>query len=335
MIKTLLICVALSLGHFNSVTFALQAHSTIDGRVTSPEGKGIAMLQVSLQNDGYAFSGMVYTDGSGHFRFANLRSGTYYVVVEPGSTFYERHTERVEVAPFNERRGGGGEVFRVDIILRPRKDNSGKPFSSTVVFYQAVPDAAKKEFNHGTRSLGKSEFDDGITSLKRAIEIFPDYYDALELLGTEYVKRQMYQPAMPLLSRAVELNKSGWRGFYSLGVAEYNMNQPNEATQSFRRAVELDPEDSNAKMWLGIALSQDVATRAEAIRTLEKLVRQAKDKIPMAYLYLGGLYAKNDQYREAARAFEKLLRAAPQIGEREKIRQLIEEYKQKAKLQPN
>jgi tetratricopeptide (TPR) repeat protein len=327
--------VALSLGQFNSVSFLPQARSTIDGRVTSPDGRGLAMIQVSLQNDGYAFSGMVYTDGSGHFRFPNLRSGTYYVTVEPGSTFYERQTLRIEVVPFNERRGGGGELFRADVIMRLRKDYNGAPHSSAVVFYQFVPDAAKKEFNRGMKRLGKSEFDEGFTSLKRAIEIFPDYYDALELLGTEYVKRQMYEPAVPLLTRAVELNKSGWRGFYSLGIAQYNLNQHNQAAQLLRRAVELDPDDSNAKMWLGIALSQDVATRAEAIQTLEKLVRKAKNKVPMAYLYLGGLYAKNDQYREAARAFENLLRAAPQINERDKIRQLIEEYKQKAKLQTN
>ncbi|PYS64038.1 MAG: hypothetical protein DMF74_08110, partial [Acidobacteria bacterium] len=84
-------------------------------------------------------------------------------------------------------------------------------------------------------------------------------------------------------------------------------------------------------MWFGIALAQDVGTRHEAIQTLEKVVRRARDKVPMAYFYLGGLYAKNNQYGQAADAFEHLLRAAPQIGERDKIKQLIEEYKEKAR----
>jgi len=323
---------ALSIGQFNSV-IALQGRNIIDGRVVGSDRSPVANVQVFLQDEGYQYVAVIYTDGSGHFRFNNLKSGSYYVQVEPGTTPYERQSQRVEVFPFVDR--GGGEIFRVDIVLRLRRDDSNRAVTSGVIFYQEVPGAAKKEFGRGLKSFEKSDFEDGISFLKRAIEIFPNYYDALEVLGTEYVKRQTYNSALPLLTRAVGINKNGWRGYYSLGIAQYYLNQGNEATQSLRRAVELNPEDSNVNMWFGIALAQDVGTRHEAIQTLEKVVRRARDRVPMAYFYLGGLYAKNNQYGQAADAFEHLLRAAPQIGERDKIKQLIEEYKEKAQKQKN
>jgi tetratricopeptide (TPR) repeat protein len=331
--KGQLVGVLILLGQISSAIFAAQARSSIDGRVTGPDRNPIGNVQVFLLDEGYQFVKMLYTDGSGHFRFLNLRSGTYYLQIEPGATPYERQSQRIEVTPFNERRTGGGELFRVDILLRLRRDARSRPNSSEVVFYQDVPKSAKKEFSRGVKSLEASEFEDGTLSLKRAIEIFPDYYDALEMLGTEYVKRQMYNPALPLLTRAVELNKSGWRGFYSLGIAQYYSNGRSESILSLRRAVALNPDDPNGNMWLGIALSQDPATRVEAIQTLEKVVRKTRDRVPMAYFYLGGLYARNNQYREAADAFEHLLNSGAQIGARDKLKQLIDEYREKARMQ--
>jgi tetratricopeptide (TPR) repeat protein len=272
----------------------------------------------------------------GRFRFRNLRSGNYYILAEPGVNDYERQTQRVEVRPFNERRGGGGEVFRVDIVMKAREAaKASKPNLSTatkgVIFYQSVPDVAKKEYLSAVKLLDKGSFDMAVASLNRAIGVFPDYYDALELLGNEYVKRNEYKSALPVLSRAVEINKDGWRGFYALGIAQYELNQREDGIRSLKRAVELNPDSANTNMWLGIALAQNSETRSEAIETLKKVTQLAGNSIPAAYFYLGGLYGKTNQYSEAAKAFEDFLKAAPEAGEREKIKQLIEEYRKKAK----
>jgi tetratricopeptide (TPR) repeat protein len=268
----------------------------------------------------------------------NLVSGIYYVQVEPGTLAYERQTQRVEARAFNERRGGGGEIFRVEFLLKPSepaRGAGGNPGSASkaIVFYQPVPEAAQKEYTSAVKSLGKNDFKAAVTSLNRAIETFPDYYDALELLGTEYVKQKQYQPALPLLAHAVEVNKDGWRASYSLGIAQFESGQRLDAIKSLRRAVELNPNSANTNMWLGLALAPDADARSEAIEALEKATKLAKDSVPMAYFYLGGLYSKNNRYREAANAFETLLRIAPQIGERDKLKKLIEDYRQKAKDQ--
>jgi hypothetical protein len=244
----------------------------------------------------------------------------------------------VQARAFNERRSGGGEVFRVEFVLVAKKSStrlSRDPGggSNIVIFRQDVPEYAKTEYDRGVRSFEKGAFNDGVRSLKLAIQLFPDYYDALERLGTEYVTHEDPLSALPLLTLAVQLNKDGWRGFYSLGIAQFKTNDRLASVKSFKRATELNPESANTNMWLGIALAPDPTMRQAAIQALEKTIKLTKQPIPLAYFYLGGLYSKNNQYREAADAFDSLIRVDPQLGEKEKITKMIAELRQKAKTQ--
>jgi Tfp pilus assembly protein PilF len=337
MLIALLINLAISMCQVWFVASPIQSRNTIDGRVTSSTGRPLSEMRVMLKSGSYSEVASALTDGSGRFRFMNLASGNYIVEVEPGATDYERQSARIAAIPFKESQGHG-ELFRVDIVMYPRRSSNTLlgTFSSanSVVFHQAVPDVAKKEYEQGVKNLEKGSFDSAFQSLKRAIELFPDYYDALERLGSEYVARDDAKSALPLLTHAVEINKDGWRAFYSLGIAQYKANRQSESVKSLQRAVELNPDSVHTNMWLGMVLAIDPAMRAAAIQSLEKASKMAKDPLPgQAYYYLGGLYIKNSQYKEAADAFETLLRVSPDVGDREKIKQMIGQLRQKAKEQ--
>src|SRR5215813_1961712 len=216
---------ALLAGQFWVATAAPQNRNTIEGRVVTGDHQPLSDVRVFLKNDSYSEIGSGYTDGSGRFRFVNLVSGVYYVEVEPGALNFERQSQRIEAVAFTRRASGAGEVFRVDFVLKPRGPDKGlgKDGPSTeksVMFYQPVPDAARKEYASALKSLEKDNFKEAEAALNRAIALYADYYEALELLGTEYVKRKEYGPAVPILTRAVAVNKDGWRAFYSLGIAE-------------------------------------------------------------------------------------------------------------------
>jgi tetratricopeptide (TPR) repeat protein len=205
--------------------------------------------------------------------------------------------------------------------------------SNALVFHQDIPENAKKEFERGMKSFEKNDFNGAAQALKKAIEIFPDYYDALEVLGTEYVKHNDYNSAMPLLEKAVAVNKDGWRGFYSLGVAKLETKQREEGIKSLKRAAELNPDSANINMRLGMALAVDDSARSEAIQAFERVKKTAKDSIPNVYFYLGALYSRNNQYKEAADAWETFLKLYPQTPEKENIKKMIEQFRQKAKAQ--
>jgi tetratricopeptide (TPR) repeat protein len=338
MLIPLFVSLAMSMFQVWFVASPIQTRNVIEGRVTSSTGRPLTDMRVMLKNGSYSEIASTLSDGSGRFRFMNLASGNYIVEVEPGATDYERQSARIAAIPFIER-GGHGEVFRVDIVLVPRRSNNNTLFgalntSNAVLFHQDVPDVAKKEYEQGIKNLDRGSFDSATQSLKRAIDLFPDYYDALERLGSEYVAHDDAKSALPLLTHAVEINKDGWRAFYALGIAQYKMNHQAESVKALQRAVELNPDSPNANMWLGMVLATDPAMRAAAIQSLERASKMAKDPLPgQAYYYLGGLYIKNNQYKEAAAAFETLLRVSPEIGERDKIRQMIAQLREKAKEQ--
>src|ERR1051325_8648431 len=146
MLMTLLFSIALTVGQFFVSAPSAQTMNTIEGRITGSTGHPLGDLRVLLKNGNFADVASTLTDTSGRFRFLNLGRDNYYIIVEPGATDYERVTQRIAVMPFRE---GHGEVFRIDIGLVPRKSSNSLfgPVNSAdaVVFYQNVPEAAKKE----------------------------------------------------------------------------------------------------------------------------------------------------------------------------------------------
>jgi tetratricopeptide (TPR) repeat protein len=317
-----------------------QARNTIEGRVSTSDGRSISNARITLQNDSYSTVGSSYTDAAGRFRFMNISNGNYNVIIEPGpgTPDFERQLQRVQAQAFNSRRSGGGEVFRVDFVIKPRAPsntvlhNSGVD-PNVIVFHQDIPENARKEYDHGIKSIEKGDVNNALQSLQKAIAIFPNYYDALELLGTQYVKRQDYNAAKPLLIKAVVINRDGWRGFYSLGIAQMETKELSEGVKSLKRAAELNPESPNVNMRLGMVLMQNAETRAEAIQSFEKVTHLAKDSVPPAFFYLGVLYGKSERYGEAADALEHFLHIYPQAGEQDKLKQMIARYRQQSREQ--
>lgn len=337
MLITLFVSIAITFGQFFATAPPVQTRIAIEGRVTSSLGRPLSEMRVMLKNGNYSEVATSMTDASGRYRFMNLMSGNYYIEVEAGATDYERQTVRVVAQPIMEK-SGHSELFHQDIVLIPRRSHNALlgsiSSSNAVVFNQDVPELAKKEYEQGIKNLEKGSFDTAAVSLKRAIELFADYYDALERLGSEYAIRDDAKSALSLLTHAVEINRDGWRGFYYLGIAQHKTNQHAASVKSLQRAVELNPGFANANMWLGMVLADDAATRSDALQYLEKATKLSKDPLPgQAYYYLGGLYLKNNQYKEAADAFEILLRVSPEIGEKDKIKAMIAQLRQKAKEQ--
>ncbi len=305
-----------------------EARFALTGYVRTASGQAVGNVRVSLLDDNRQTIKTIFSDSTGKYEFRGVGRGVFYLRVDAMSTNYENLEQRIELVPLSVTRSE--EPVILDLTVKTKK-SSASAAPPAISFSQSIPDAAQKEYRRAVDNLKDKQAEQAITSLKKAIEIFPDYYDALEQLGNTYVEQRDYQNAQPLLLHAVEINKDGWRAYYGLGIAQFNLNQRDNAIASLRRAVELNAGSVNAYMWLGIVMAQQSETRLEAIRAFEKVTQMAKDDIPDAYFYLGSLYSRNNQYKEAADALDHFLRVAPQVGDKEKIKKLIEQLRQKAK----
>jgi len=146
------------------------------------------------------------------------------------------------------------------------------------------------------------------------------------LLGTEYVKQQQYERAIPLLTKAGELNRQSSQTLFTLGVAQYNLKLVPEAIETLRRAVNLNQQSSTTNFWLGMLLRQtDKLDEAETY--LKKADQLAGAKSPDVHWQLALLYNQLKRYSEAADELEMFLRIQPDSKDTELIKKLITRFR--------
>ena len=159
--------------------------------------------------------------------------------------------------------------------------------------------------------------------------MFPSYFAALELLGMEYVKQQEYEPAIDVLTKAVEVNRRAYQSLYGLSVAQQSLKQLPQAVESMRRAITLNPGSVNANLWMGMLMRQS-AKLDEAETYLKQANKLAESKSPDAHWQLALLFNDLKRYREAADELELFLKVQPDSKDTELIKKLIQRLRQNA-----
>jgi tetratricopeptide (TPR) repeat protein len=311
------------------VSFQTNSNS-ISGHVSNDQRAPLADVRVELLNEVDSVIRTVKTDGSGLFVFRKLSDGTFQVRVQTSGTNYISQTKRVDLA----RPHGFGAAFEeLDFILTTA-GNTRSAAKPGVVFVQEVPEPARKLYQKGSELLEKSnKRQEAFATLRSAIDIFPQYFDALEILGTEQVKDAQYEAAIPLLTKALEVNSRAYASCFALGVAQYNVKQLQPAIESFRRAVSLNEKSINANLWLGIALRQ-TSRLDEAETYLKRADVMAESKLPEAHWQLALLLNQVKRYKEAADELEKFLKVQPDARDVELIKKLIQRLRQQSGEKP-
>ena len=301
---------------------------TVVGTVRDDTGHPVPSIRVSLEDENSQPVRTVFTDASGRFKFPGLRAGNYRLRAETAGLPYEENSQPVEL--YSIQRAGSTstteETNVFDITLRKKKSGLGSGSTPTVVFVQEVPTPAREEFNRGASSIRKDP-ESGILALKKALEIFPDYYDALELLGTEYLEKGKFDNAIPTLVHAVEVNNKAYKCMYALGVAFLNLKQLDESITWLQKAAEGDPANADVFMKLGIAYGNKGAL-SESETALKKAYQFG---VVDALLYLAGIYNKQEKYGDAWRQLELYLKEAKGLKDKTKINEMIASLKAKEK----
>jgi tetratricopeptide (TPR) repeat protein len=300
----------------------------------------MADVYVELLNELDITVTQVRTSSPGRYEFTGLLEGRYKVRVSPFGTDYLPQLQEVVVSNVSAAGGGtGGEIRQVDFYMRLRPEVTAGPFYAPgTVFAQEVPEGARKLFEKGVGELRAKKEAEGFESLKRALELFPDYYEALNRLGGEYAirgnqERRYFEAARVLLTRAVEVNSKSFSSTFGLGFSQYHLGLAREAVGTLQRAVDLYGKSPSAHLWLGIAQKRAGKTE-QAEASLKRADVLSKGKEPDAHWQLANLYNEQKRYAEAAAELEKFLKARPDARDSEKIRQLIVELKQKAGATP-
>ncbi len=310
--------------------FAQLTSFEIIGTVQDVKGQAVANVRISMQDENFQPIYTAFVDSSGRFKVTRVRTGKYIFRIETtGTPYEEQQTGWIELSSLR-RVGGASEVYPIDFTLKFKK---GKvpPGATTPLFAQDVPKSARKEFEKGAKELKHGKSDYAVTSLKKALELFPDYYEALETLGTEYVKTGQYDEAILLLTRAVQVNKRSARCMYGLGVAHLKLNRLQEALDWLEKSIQIEPTSANTQMMMGLAYGTGGAFgKSEA--ALRKALQIGGIAAAEAHFYLAGLYNKQEKYGAARQELEAYLKDAKNLKDPAQIKAMIENLKQKEAL---
>ena len=325
----------LLLGIVISVVMPSQGRNSISGLVFGESRTPLENTYVELLDELGTTIIQTRTNGSGRYAFYGLSSGRFKIRVFPVGTDYIEQTQEVLLSPVSAIPGSGGDNQQIDFYLRLREGaNAGPFFVPGAVFAQEVPDQARKFFEQGVTELRQKKEKEGFESLKKALDVFPNYFLALDRLGTEYATRgnlnpSYFEAARILLTKALEVNPKSYSSMFGLGFAQYHLGAINEAVANLERAIAVYNKSPSGHLWLGIAQK-----RAGKVLQAEESLKRANDlskgKEADVHWHLAGLYNEQKRYTEAATELEQFLKNKPDARDAEKIKQLIVQLRQKA-----
>ncbi len=105
---------------------------------------------------------------------------------------------------------------------------------------------ADEQYQNGLQLKKKRLYTEAIEAFKKAIDLRPDYTEAMYELGWCYNELNQFSKALPVLQKAVKLKPDDSRIIYESGFAKAGAGFLNEALDDYNKAVTLDPSFSRA-----------------------------------------------------------------------------------------
>ena len=225
-------------------------------------------VRVDLQSSTGGILATAFTQGNGNFEFNNVRRGSYELIFE--FTGYQDGREHLDI---------DGPVFGLMVAIRKLGEPGSAAGPTVSVHELSAPRKARDAMSKGMTLLyQKSDYPGSIKQFERAIQAFPDYYEAYAQMGLAYMRMkdparseqalhkslqlsQEHYPdafsllaalfisgghfaeAEPLARKAVELDASSWHAQSELAQALLGLKRPDEAEEYAQAAVRLQPEN--------------------------------------------------------------------------------------------
>src|SRR5262245_14329786 len=190
--------------------------NTITGSIFLPGGRRLdrrAKVQLNGVSGGTQFR---LSDDSGSFSFNRLRGGRYTVTVDAGPEF-ETATESVDIIEPARRRNDPGLTQTVYFTLQPRKSSTGTV--GTVDAASVIPEPARQLYADAQESARNGDRKKAIEQLNQALKLHPNFPNALNELGVQYIALKHYDKAIESLKAALKLAPELFYARLNYGIA--------------------------------------------------------------------------------------------------------------------
>jgi tetratricopeptide (TPR) repeat protein len=327
-----------------TLVFALSAWTGCQGqgvgsRIPDPIRLSTIYVQVSLPNGRPAGGALVtltprsgvphkeFANDSGRLEFPGMPEGTYSLTAASSSD-PNLTSDAVEMNPSRTANGN----LTVQLLLRDRSDNTKGPKPGVIRAgenEQRIPREARKVFNEGLKFKGNDEPLEALKSFNRAVELYPEYYQAFSERGDVNVSERKLEEAAADFDRALKINTHYGPALRGSGYCKLEKKEFAEAVELFEKSILADPNNANTHLLMGIA-NLELDRREPAREALQKALSFDTQPVPRAHIYLANLYARERQYLQAADELHKYIEADPLAADAAGMREIEAKWRARA-----
>ena len=285
-----------------------QAGFLIYGKVSLPNGQPASQVIVKI-NSLTGLDRQTQTDDQGSYQFTSVPGGRYKLQAT-SPTDKSLASDMVEA---DTGRTLGNRV-QVHLYMRAASSNSKETRKPGVLSVaeaaQRVPKNARKSYEHGLKLKEERKFEQALASFDHAIGIYPEYFQAHAARGDVNISGGKIDLAFQDFDCALKFNQEYVAALRGAGFCKLQQQQLNEAARYFVRALDVDPNDANSHLFLGITLI-GLSQSALAKEALHQALKIDAEAVMSAHIHLADVYARDRQYKAAADELRTYLKARP------------------------
>ena len=272
---------------------ALAQSTMVRGKVIDAKKEGIANVQIVVESMGGSGRKLTTkTDKKGEFVQLLTESGPYRITATDPKIGSASADTRVVL----------GKVSEMTIVLVPSTaaNDSAKAAELKKVFEEGVsasrgsqhdlaiekfnaalaisPQCFDCQFNIGVALMAKKDEKAAEEAWKKALEMKPDYAEALNALSTLYNNQKRFDEAAAMSAKAA--TAGGGAGSadatFNQGIILWNQGKIAEAKVKFEETIKMNATHADAHYQLGMAMLNE-GKLAEAVTEFETYVKLAPD----------------------------------------------------------
>lgn len=293
-----------------------------DLRVDESKVQGLKPISfdIVLYTDTGIVIGRQSISNNGRYRFNNLRSGWFDVVVEVEGSEVAR--VRVDLtSPLLHD-------YQQDISLewKPTHEARSKPGVISAADSYVRSAANQALFDRAREAIDTKEYERGVELLRQNVKTDPrDFQAWTELANIHFLQKDLGSAENEYL-HAIDLHANFFLALLNLGRLEVAQQKYDIAIEVLSKAVRLRSESADANYFLGESYLQ-TKKGSVAVAYLNEALRLDPQGMAEVHLRLALLYHGAGMKEKAAAEYEAFLKKKPDYPDRKKLERYIAENK--------
>ena len=202
----------------------------------------------------------------------------------------------------------------------------------------------KETFELAIQNHKENNFEIAEKLYKEILNIDPDHFKSIHLLGTLSAQIKNLDQAKKFLERAIEIKNDYSETHYNLGNVLIELGEIQKAIYCFEKVIQINPDNADAHNNLGNLL-KELGKIQDAENCYKKAI-QINPNYTSAYSNLGTIFQKYKDFQEAIRLYEKTIQLNPNFAipynnlglifhELEEYQKAINSYEKAIEIKPD